>query len=382
MAYLPFRIYHLHNLLQGYTEQTLPVDLFIHHYFRTHKALGAQDRGFIAETFYGLIRWQGLIDYITNGSSDWEVRINAFLEADTKQLSLDAAIPILDRISFPKELFDAIALSYGTEKAIELCRICNFPAPTTVRVNTLKTSRENLFDLWKGLYDISLCKTSSTGIIFHKKINFFSLDEFKKGFFEVQDEGSQILAHLVQVKPGDQVLDYCSGSGGKTLAFAPFMEGKGQIFLHDVRQHALLECRKRLKRAGVQNSQIVHSEDEARLNKLKKRMDWILVDAPCSGTGTLRRNPDMKWKYEASMLQRLVGLQRQIFERALSFLKPGGKIVYGTCSLLNEENMQQMEHFIKTYDLQLVGNPFESLPANGGMDGFFGAVLERRCQPF
>lgn len=377
MSYLPFRIYHLHNLLIDYAHQTLPVDLYIHHYFRAHKALGSQDRGFIAETFYGLIRWQGLIDYLTNGSSDWEIRIKTFLDADTKQLSLDPSIPILARISFPKDLFEAIVHSHGMEKAIELCRLCNFPAPTTIRVNTLKTSREYLFALWKDIYDISLCETSSTGIIFHKKINFFSLEEFQKGFFEVQDEGSQILAHLVQVKPGDQVMDYCSGSGGKTLAFAPSMESKGQVFLHDVRPHALLECRKRLKRAGIQNAQIVYAEDVGRLNKLKKRMDWILVDAPCSGTGTLRRNPDMKWKYEPPMLHRLVGLQRQIFERGLSFLKPGGKIVYGTCSLLNEENSQQVEHFIKTYDLQLVGTPFESLPSKGGMDGFFGAVFER-----
>lgn len=378
MTYLPFRIYHLHNLLVGYAEQTLPVDLYIHHYFRTHKALGSQDRGFIAETFYGLIRWQELIDYVTKGSTDWEVRIKAYLDADIKQLSLDTAIPLLARISFPKELFDVIVNSYGEDKAIELCRICNFPAPTTIRANTLKTTREDLFDKWKGIYDISLCKVSSTGIIFHKKINFFELDEFKKGLFEIQDEGSQILAHMVQAKPGDLVLDYCSGSGGKTLAFAPLMQSKGQIFLHDVRIHALFECRKRLKRAGIQNSQIVHEEDVARLNKLKKRMDWVLVDAPCSGTGTLRRNPDMKWKYEPSTLQRLVGLQRQIFERALSYLKTGGKIVYGTCSLLKEENQQQIEHFIKTYDLQLVGTPFESLPIMGGMDGFFGAVLERK----
>lgn len=378
MPYLPFRIFHLHNLLVDYAHQPLPVDLFIYHYFRANKALGPQDRGFIAETFYGLIRWQRLIDYLTSGNPDWEVRIKAFLEADIKQLSLDPSIPILDRISFPQVLFDAIVDSHGMERAIELCRICNFPAPTTIRVNTLKTSREALFSEWNDYYDMSLCKTSSTGIIFHKKISFFALEEFTKGFFEVQDEGSQILAHLVQAKPGDQVLDYCSGSGGKTLAFAPFMEGKGQIFLHDVRSHALVECRKRLKRAGVQNSQIVHAEDTARLNKLKKRMDWILVDAPCTGTGTLRRNPDMKWKYESSTLQRLVGLQRQIFERGLSYLKPGGKIVYGTCSLLNEENKQQMEHFIKTYDLQLVGTPFESLPSDGGMDGFFGAVFERK----
>jgi 16S rRNA C967 or C1407 C5-methylase (RsmB/RsmF family) len=377
MTHLPFRYHHLNAILSGYSKQTLPLDLHIHHYFRAHKALGSQDRGFIAETIYGLVRWQGLIDYLTNGDTNWEVRLKMLIEKDLQLISHDANIPLPARVSFPQELFSAIEKSHGLEKALELCRICNSQAPTTIRVNSLKKTRDALFQDWQHLFEISPCEHSNVGINFHKKISFFSQDEFKAGFFEVQDEGSQLLADLIQAKPGELVLDYCSGSGGKTLAFAPKMNGKGQIFLHDIRSHALLECKKRLKRASIQNAQIVHSDDIARLNKLKKRMDWILVDAPCTGTGTLRRNPDMKWKYTNEMLVRLVGLQRQIFEKALSFLKPGGKIVYSTCSLLNEENQEQAEHFMKTYQLKQVGLPFQSLPTNGGMDGFYGIVLER-----
>lgn len=377
MTHLPFRYHHLLAILSGYAKQTLPLDLHIHHYFRAHKALGAQDRGFIAETIYGLVRWQGLIDHLTNGEKNWQIRLKMLLDNDLQLISQDLAIPLPARVSFPVDLFTALENSYGTEKAIELCRICNSPAPTTIRVNLLKTTREALFKEWENLFEISLCQHSQAGITFHKKISFFSQDEFKAGLFEVQDEGSQLLADLVQPLPGDLVLDYCAGSGGKTLAFAPQMNSKGQIFLHDVRAHALLECRKRLKRAHIQNAQIVHADDKTRLNKLKKRMDWVLVDAPCTGTGTLRRNPDMKWKYTHAMLERLVGLQRQIFEKALSFLKPGGKIVYSTCSLLKEENQEQMEHFMKTYQLKPVDLPFQSLPCDGGMDGFFGVVLER-----
>lgn len=377
MNHLPFRYHHLHAILAGYAAQDLPLDLHIHHYFRAHKALGSNDRGFIAETLYGLIRWQGLIDYLTDGNRDWEVRLKTLLQNDLLALSNELDVPLPARVSFPKELFDSIVASHGLEKAIDLCRISNCPAPTTIRVNTLKISREALFAEWENLFEISLCPVSPTGIIFHKKISFFSLDEFKKGFFEVQDEGSQLLANLIQPKPGDQVLDYCSGSGGKSLAFAPHMHGKGQIFLHDIRTHALAECRKRLKRASVQNAQIIHADDSARLKKLKKKMDWVLVDAPCSGTGTLRRNPDMKWRYDTAMLQRLTGLQRQIFEKALSFLKPDGKIVYGTCSILKDENQEQMDHFVKTYGLRVIDDPFQSLPSNGGMDGFFGVVLSR-----
>jgi 16S rRNA C967 or C1407 C5-methylase (RsmB/RsmF family) len=171
-------------------------------------------------------------------------------------------------------------------------------------------------------------------------------------------------------------MDYCAGAGGKTLAFAPHMQNSGQVFLHDVRKHALLECRKRLKRAGIQNAQQIASDDTARLKKLKKKMDWVLVDAPCSGTGTLRRNPDMKWKFETQMLQRLIGQQRMIFEKALSFLKPGGRIVYGTCSILKEENQEQTDHILRTYPLEIEGEILKTVPRVGEMDGFYGVVFK------
>lgn len=247
-----------------------------------------------------------------------------------------------------------------------------------MRVNLLKTDRETLLSQWSEKYQISACSRSSTGIVFHKKINFFELPEFRQGLFEVQDEGSQLISELMQVEPGQQVLDYCSGSGGKTLAFAPKMEKRGQIFLHDIRKKILLEAKKRLRRAGVQNSQIVNPDDEPKLKKLKKQMDWVLADVPCSGIGTLRRNPDMKWKFSEEMLTRLVGQQRTIFEKALSYMKPEGHIVYATCSILNEENQQQIDHFVKTYDLEIVGETFQSIPHEGRMDGFFATVLRKR----
>ena len=379
MSKIPFRDFHLLEILYTYDEQNLPLDLFISNYYRAHKALGPKDRGYIAETVYGLIRWQGLLDYLDKKKmGHWEERLRLLQENDMEKLSLDPSIPIPERISFPKELFDVISGTHGEDKASELCRISNFPAPTTIRINPLKTTRDALMSQWKDVYSISPCQHSSLGIIFHKKTNFFSLPEFKAGLFEVQDEGSQLLARLVEAAPGQQVMDYCSGSGGKTLAFAPAMQNKGQIFLHDVRPHALLECKKRLKRAGIQNAQIIQSDEDPKLKKLKKKMDWVLVDVPCSGTGTLRRNPDMKWKFEKKMLQRLVGLQRQIFEKALSFLHPEGKIVYATCSILKEENHEQLQHFLQTYDLILEKDPFQCLPEPEKMDGFFGAVLKHK----
>ncbi len=369
-----FRDHHLLSLLEGYDHQHLPLDLFINIYFKTHKALGSKDRAHIAETTYKLVRWQGLLDYI-GGEATWKKRLEALKNFHPDAFLKKEEIPISIRLSFPKPLFQLLVESHGYDKACELCLASNRPAPTTVRVNTLKISREELLSQWQDRYEVSSCLQSPTGIIFHKRINFFELPEFKAGFFEVQDEGSQLIANLVEAQPGQWVLDYCSGSGGKTLAFAPALQKTGQIFLHDVRPSALQEARKRLRRAGIQNAQAVQPEDP-KLKKLKRKMHWVLTDVPCTGTGTLRRNPDMKWKFTQEMLQRLVGEQRLIFEKALSFLHPDGRIVYATCSLLKEENQQQLEHFLKTYPLEVEGKIFQSLPSDGSMDGFFGAVLK------
>ena len=178
----------------------------------------------------------------------------------------------------------------------------------------------------------------------------------------------------MKASSNDHVLDYCAGSGGKTLAFAPDMKNKGQVYLYDIRPHLLIEAKKRLKRAGIQNGQFL---DENKLKKkgLLKRMDWILLDVPCSGSGTLRRNPDMKWKFHPEMVERLVNEQQKIFDKVLKFLHPNGKIVFATCSIFPEENEQQIEYFMTKYHLQLEREPFQSFPKNGEMDGFYCVVL-------
>jgi 16S rRNA C967 or C1407 C5-methylase (RsmB/RsmF family) len=371
-----FRNYHLFNILEDAEEQGLPLDRYLSDYFREHKALGSKDRAYIAETIYGMVRWKGLLDHLSQKPVSWERRQEIYSNIDPLKYQHDESIPQHVRVSFPEPLFNLFVSSHGLEKAQELCLICNTPAPTTVRANILKTTREALLEAWSKDYQVAPCKVSPVGITFLKKINLFALPEFKQGFFEVQDEGSQLLAGLMKVAPGDLVMDYCSGSGGKSLAFAPRMEGTGQIYLHDIRPFALQEARNRLKRAGIQNAQTILN-DSQHLKKLKKKMDWVLADVPCSGTGTLRRNPDMKWKFEEAALERLVGQQRNIFEKALSYMKPEGRIVYATCSILQQENQQQIDHFLKTYDLEVDGEVFRSLPTYGGMDGFFGAVLKR-----
>lgn len=372
----PFRQHHILSILEGYDKQSLPLDLFLKDYFRLHKALGSKDRAYVADTTCALVRWKGLLDFLCGENPDWQQRLNIFFDPSFEKSKQNKNLPDNVRLSFPKPLFDCLVSSHGFQKACEICEISNEPAPTTVRINALKTTRDEMLARWKGIYEIQPCTYSENGIIFKKRMNFSSMPEFQEGLFEVQDEGSQLLAELVKAKPGDLVMDYCAGSGGKTLAFAPKMQNKGQIYLHDIREYILQEARKRLRKAGIQNAQIIHYDDQ-KLKKLKKNMDWVLVDVPCSGTGTLRRNPDMKWKFEPSKIPQIQGQQRMIFEKALSFMKPTGFIVYSTCSLLNEENHAQINHFMKTYHLSLAENIFESLPKRQGMDGFFGAVLKR-----
>lgn len=372
-----FREYHLFNILQVFDNSNLPLDSFLRNYFRSNKAIGAKDRRYIAETIYGMIRWRGLLDYLTEKPYSWQNRYSCYLKTYPQNYREKKDIPIHIRASFPKHFFHLLEENYGQENAFSFCQISNTQAPTTIRVNLLKITREQLLSAWENKYNISPTKYSSCGITFHKKINFFDSEEFKAGYFEVQDEGSQLIGDLIKAKPHDHVLDFCAGSGGKTLAFAPKMNNKGVVYLHDIRSHALEEAKKRLKRAGVQNAQIIHYEHQEKI-RLKGKMDWVLADVPCSGTGTLRRNPDMKWRFDPKQLEPLLQEQREIFEQALQYLKPEGKIVYATCSVLSQENESQIDYFQKKFSLTLDSTPFTSHPTEGGMDGFFAAVLKKQ----
>lgn len=376
MQKTPYREHHILQVLKSYDLPSKPIDAHLRDYFLSHKSLGSKDRAEIAEAVYGVIRWMGLIDSLCEKPLSWEARYACFRELDLKKSRLKKDLPEFTKVSFPEALYLRLEKAYGTAMARRLCLESNTQAPTTVRINPLKTSRETQLGLWKSQHPVSACERAPHGILFHQRIALFALPEFHAGFFEMQDEGSQLLADLINANPGENILDYCAGSGGKSLAFAHKLEGKGQVYLHDIRTHALKEAKKRLKRAGVQNAQIV-GPDDVRLEKLKKKMDWVLADVPCSGTGTLRRNPDMKWKFSEEMLERLVGQQRLIFEKALSFVRPGGRIVYGTCSMLPAENQEQVHHFLGTYDLELEGELFQTFPENGKMDGFFGAVFKK-----
>jgi len=368
-----FRKHHLHTILEEGAASTLPLDAFLSDYFRGHRAIGSKDRREICEAVYAIIRNRSLIDYHLQKPITWADRAEALPKL--AEFSADKSIPPHIRVSFPKGLFDLIIGALGEEKGMEFCRISNGTAPVTLRANLLKTTREALLAHFAAEHSVKETPHSKAGLQFPRKHNFFSMDIFKEGHFEIQDEGSQLVADLVEAKPGDEVLDYCAGAGGKTLAIAPKLEGTGQIYLYDIRPLALAQAKKRLKRAGIQNAQILETEDLKRKG-MQKRFDWVLVDAPCSGLGTLRRNPDMKWKINKEMIDRLVVQQREIVAAALPLLAPGGTLVYATCSIFPEENEKQLDYFLQHLNLTLVDEPLSLFPVEGGMDGFFGARLK------
>ncbi len=370
-----FRQHHLLQLLNGFDPERGPFDRWTSLYFRNHRALGAQDRRVIASWAYGLIRWRGLLEAATQGA-EWSKLWELYSTKNIQEIRELEGLPAHARASAPEPLFRRLTDAYGEEEAERLCMVSNEEAPTTIRVNPLKGTRMDLLERWKPLFGATPCSLAEWGITLEKREALFNLPEFQEGRFEMQDEGSQLLASLVKVVPGQHVMDFCAGSGGKSLAFAYRMEGKGQLYLHDVREDALMEAKRRLRRAGIQNAQTLSPDDDIH-KKLKKKMHWVLVDVPCTGTGTYRRNPDMKWKFSDLAVTELVSKQRVIFEKALSYMRPDGRIVYTTCSLLPEENEKQIEHFERVYGLEKDGEAFKSLPMSKGMDGFYGVVLKR-----
>lgn len=371
-----FRNTHLLKILHEWEKTHSPLDYFLSCYYRKHKNLGSNDRKYISERLFTLIRWKKLIDYFVRSPISWEKRVSALDDLSSLKNQATGCPPDI-AFSFPSFLYMKFEKQFGKKKAEEICTILNHSAPLTIRANRLKVSRDELLEKWKNRFLMRPTTLSEDGVIFLERASLFHLPEFTDGLFEVQDEGSQIIAQQLHAKPGMQILDFCAGSGGKTLAFAPDMEGKGQIYLHDVRKSILLQAKKRLKRAGIDWGQTVAPNSRA-LSLLKRKMDIVLVDVPCSGVGTLRRNPEQKWRLKPCDIEDLVQMQRKIFIEALQYLKPKGKIIYATCSILREENHDQVEYFTKNHPVDLSESPQLILPQEEGRDGFFFATFHRK----
>ncbi len=297
---------------------------------------------------------------------------------------------------------------FGEEKVVE-AQAMAVRADVDIRVNTLKVDAEKAggpmrsanavaSPLLKNAYHIPARDPSE------REASLESIPAYSKGWVEVQDAGSQIAAAAANAQPGDQVLDYCAGGGGKTLAIAAMMGGKGQVHAYDIDGRRLSALIPRLKRSGAHNVQLVHPKEPEALEALKGQMDVVFVDAPCTGTGTWRRRPDANWRLKDKQLEKRIEEQTEILEAASAFVKPGGKLVYATCSFLIEEDEDRVADFLSRHDSFQQVNAAEEViasdllteegaatvtagckggtsvrltPRSAGTDGFFFAVMRK-----
>jgi 16S rRNA (cytosine967-C5)-methyltransferase len=395
-------------------------------FFRNHRDLGNKERAFIAESVYGVIRrlrflstltanaendpddarklilaWllrvQGrslrdLDDMLTEQQKEWAVAIKAKSTED---------FPIAVQADVRDWLWEKLVSQYGETQAMTICRSMLEQATLDLRVNTIKGTPEEVLakmiaENINNENSIVAMPYSPIGIRMPNRVGISKHVLFTEGKIEVQDEGSQILSYLVAPKRGQMVADLCAGAGGKTLALGALMRNTGRLYAFDVSEKRLNNLGKRLKRSGLSNlnAQIISNENDLKLKRLNAKFDRVLVDAPCSGLGTLRRNPDLKWRQTEQDVIELNEKQTNILARAAKLVKAGGRVVYATCSLLQEENEAIAEAFLSAHpEFILVpanevlaqqqihldtGKYLQLLPHLHGTDGFFAAVFEKK----
>ncbi|MFN4031365.1 MAG: RsmB/NOP family class I SAM-dependent RNA methyltransferase [Acidovorax temperans] len=343
-----------------------PADAVVSRFFRDNRGLGPRERATLAETVYTVLRKKLLFDHLApSGSGPKERRLailgfhgprdflkSALTEQEKNWLDQCDAINPADlmerhRHNLPEWLVQPLKDQLGDE-FWPLAESMAQNAPLDLRVNVLKEKRA---DVQKELAQAAIKSVATPyspwGLRIEGKPALTKLDAFTRGAIEVQDEGSQLLALLLDAKRGEMVVDFCAGAGGKTLAIGATMRSTGRLYAFDVSAHRLDALKPRMARSGLSNihpAAIAHERDE-RIKRLAGKIDRVLVDAPCSGLGTLRRNPDLKWRQSAKAVQELVVKQAAILDSAARLLKPGGRLVYATCSILPQENEAIAEAF-------------------------------------
>jgi 16S rRNA (cytosine967-C5)-methyltransferase len=397
---------------------TAPADTTLSRYFKDHPRLGSRERGAVAEGIYAVLRNKSFFtDFAEAGSSPTMRRLTimglaeamgvdslgGLTEDETAFLNrineIDRTLmPVQMRSNLPKWLFDKFVAQYGQEETLALAHALNQPAPLDLRVNSIKTTRDDaIARLLEAPIAAEPTPYAPLGLRVLKKPSLQNLPLFKEGAIEVQDEGSQILSQIVGAKRGEMVVDFCAGAGGKTLALGALMRNTGRLYAFDVSEKRLAKLKPRMARSGLSNVhpvQIAHERD-AKVKRLAGKIDRVLVDAPCSGMGTLRRNPDVKWRQKEDAIAEMHEKQIGILDGAARLLKGGGRLVYATCSLLEEENQRVAENFLATHpEFDLVpmskvlaeqkiplemGDYLVLLPHVHQTDGFFAAVFERKA---
>ncbi|MFB9110694.1 RsmB/NOP family class I SAM-dependent RNA methyltransferase [Flavobacterium gyeonganense] len=367
------------------------------------KRWGSSDRKFVAETIYEIVRWKRLYAEIAEVKEpfdrdnlwrmfavwavlrgypipDWrqlegtpERKIKGRFDELSKVRALKESIPDwMDELGV-KELGEKV---WSKEIAAQ-----NQPAKVILRTNTLKGTKESLRNTLMDLnIETEYLKDQPEALVLKERANVFLTDAFKQGLFEVQDANSQLVAGFLDVKPGMRVVDTCAGAGGKTLHIASLMENKGQLIAMDLYESKLKQLKLRAKRNGAFNIEYRIIDTTKVIKKLHEKADRVLIDAPCSGLGVLKRNPDSKWKLQPEFIDNIRKVQSEVLESYSKIVKPGGKLVYATCSVLPSENQEQVEKFLKTE----IGKQFtfiedrKLLASDSGFDGFYMALLERK----
>ena len=395
-----------------------PADVTLSRYFKDHPRLGGRERGAIAECVYAVLRHKSFFtDFAGTGATMRRLTLLGMAEAigadslgglTEDEVAFLARIKEIDRSLLPPKklanlpdwLYDKFVAQYGEEETSALAAVLNTPAPLDLRVNSLKTDRDKVIaELATAPIAAEPTPYSALGLRIWKKPALQNLPLFKEGAIEVQDEGSQVLAQLLGARRGEMVVDFCAGAGGKTLAIGAIMRNTGRLYAFDVSEKRLTKLKPRLARSGLSNVHpvVIAHERDAKVKRLAGKIDRVLVDAPCSGMGTLRRNPDVKWRQQAEGIAELTEKQASILDGAARLVKFGGRLVYATCSLLDEENDGIVQGFLASHpDFELVpmhkvlaeqriplemGDYLKMLPHKHGTDGFFAAVLERKAAP-
>ncbi|MEO1767155.1 RsmB/NOP family class I SAM-dependent RNA methyltransferase [Thiobacter sp. AK1] len=412
----PGQLAHVAMLLAEVLAFTQPADVLLSRYFRTHPGLGARDRHVIAETVFGILRHLRFLEYMSGSRAPRPLLLAYFHRI--QGMSLRGLAPLLNageaeqvaamragsseqaplavRADLPDWVVERLRTVLDEATILALGRAMQQPAPLDLRVNTLKASRE---DVRARLAAQGLAVTptpfSPVGLRLVGKPAIQHHPLFTAGVIEVQDEGSQLTGFLLAPTRHERVADFCAGAGGKTLLLGALMHSQGRLYAFDVSAARLAKLRPRLARSGLSNvyPQLITDERDARLKRLTGKFDRVLVDAPCSGLGTLRRNPDLKWRQTPDSVAELTAKQARILAAASRLLKPAGRLVYATCSILPEENESIVENFLAQHpEFQLIpanqvlarqhialdtGAYLELSPALHATDGFFAAVLER-----
>jgi 16S rRNA (cytosine967-C5)-methyltransferase len=395
-----------------------PADAQLRQFFRDNKNLGQRDRALIADTVYAALRRRRMLEHVTPNATPREIALATLVKLQGVGLSqIESALragekewltklkaqdldelPLEMRADLPDWVIERLRKRMDENDLLALARSLQQPAPLDLRVNTLKAPREGVLDrLDHDEIAAEPTRYSPVGVRLRDKPQLNQHPMFLDGAVEVQDEGSQILGMLMEPRRGEMVVDFCAGAGGKTLQMGAAMGSSGRLYAFDISDKRLANLGPRLKRSGLSNvfPQRIASENDPKVKRLRGKIDRVLVDAPCTGLGTLRRNPDLKFRHSAESIAELNAKQRTILAAAASLVKPGGRLVYGTCSLLTEENEDIVAEFLATHpefkllpagevlkrqgvDIAGADDYLKLQPNIHDTDGFFAAVMEKQ----